>query len=151
MGVDTELYISKRWKVSDIREVAERRLGYKTKLRFHDFAPDYVKIDLYKGAELHRSLNVHTDSTIGGLPAVNINLRSNEEGYAILKGLAEVFGGLFQEADCDSDFIEIQPPEGEDGEFLLKECLKTDPACGRDSKLLGDMLINETWAKKYEE
>lgn len=145
MGVDTKLYISQRWGVRDIQDVVKSRLGFETKLRFHDFAPDYVTLDLLKGAEIHRMLHIHTDSTIGGLPSVLISLRSNEEGCAILKGLSEVFGGLFQENDCGNDFEEIQPPDGEDGEFLLKECLKKDPRTGQDSELLAEMLKKETW------
>lgn len=144
MGVDTRLNISQRWKVQDIRDVIENRLGYKTSITFHDFAPDFVSLT-FGTEDLARKLSVFTNSTVGGLPCVTLSFRSNEQGHKILRSLAEVFGGMFQESDCDSDFVEIQPPDGEDGEFFLKSCLKKNPESGRDEKLLAQMLKDGAW------
>jgi hypothetical protein len=147
MGVDTQLYISHRWNVEDVRDVLTRRLGYKVKTELSDSSPTYFRLIFNTGGEYDRILHVHTDSEIGGFPAINMNFRSNDEGIAILRKLAESFGGLFAEEDCSGTFEEIQAPDQGNAAYVLKECLKTNPRAGSDTDTLVEMLRSESWSR----
>lgn len=144
MGVDTRLYINPKWEVKDIKEVIEKRFKTTAKVNFHDFAPDYMTIQFkIPDGQYERLLHVHTKTEVGGLPAILLDFRSNEEGIAILKKLAETFGGLFNEADTDDIFESYDPPAKSEAEFLLDEAIKEDPENGRNIEKLINFLRKE--------
>lgn len=145
MGVDSHLYVSKRWNVSDIRDILTKRMGLKVTTRFHDFALDYVILHFEVEEGEYRSLNVHSDTNVGGFPAMLLSFRSNEQGIKILRKIAETTGGIFQEEDCSGDMQEIQPPDEGNASFVVKECLKANPRCGDDEKVLAVMLTEGSW------
>lgn len=146
MGVDTKLYISTVWTIQDIKDVIEKRFSVPVKLAFHEFAPEYITMEFQlPDSENPRLLHVHTNSFVGGLPAVNLGFRSNEEGHKILKTLAKTFGGLFQENDTGDGFQEFQKPGEGNIDFVIRQAIKDDPSLGDGGKNMVTYLAEEKW------
>lgn len=146
MGVDTRLFINKSWTIEDIKEVIQKRFSVPVKLNFHDWAPDYITMEFQlPKAENARLLHIHTNSFVGGLPAINIGFRSNPEGHEILKTLAKTFGGLFQEADTGDEFKEFQKPGEGNIDFVVRQAIKDDPSLGQGGEEMASYISEEKW------
>lgn len=146
MGVDTKLYIGHSWRIQDVKEVIEKRFSVPVKVECHEWAPEYVSLVFtMPGSENARTLHVFTDTTVGGIPALQLNFRANEEGHEILKTLAKTFGGLFQEYDTGDDFQEFQKPGEGNIDFVIKQAIKDDPSLGQGGKDMAAYLVEEKW------
>lgn len=146
MGVDTKLYIGQQWNIEDIKDVIEKRFDVPVTYEFHHFAPDYVVLKFQlRSAEHERGLHVHTKSHVGGLPAISLSFRSNDEGIQILKTLAETFGGLFTESDCGNTFEEYQKPGEGNIDFIIKEALKSDPTLSEGDYRMVQYIGEKKW------
>ncbi|MFA5937401.1 MAG: hypothetical protein WC822_06025 [Candidatus Paceibacterota bacterium] len=105
MGVDTKVYLNTRWNLDNIKTIIERTQNTKVEIESnHSFAPGYFTFTL---PEKKRIIHVHSYTTTPLGTATLLSMRSDEEGKQILKGIAEVVGGMFMDNDVDGkcDFI----------------------------------------------
>lgn len=148
MGVDTTLFISNRWNAQDIQQVIEKRFNTKVKLHFHDFAPQYISMQFHLSGNEDRTLNVFTDSELGGFKGISMSFTSNEEGQEVLQTLAKTFGGFFQKSDCDGDYGAFNAPDHGEIAFIVNEAIKSNPALGREHEQMAEYILKEKWKGK---
>lgn len=145
MGVDTKLFISHRWNVSDIRDVLQKFSEHKIKTEFHDFAPDYVTLNFTTRAGNDRLLHIFTDTQIGGIKSIGMHMHADLESQMILMALAETFGGMYQPKDNVEQFEAYQPTSEGNIDFIVNEALKHSPKLGHDYKGMAEFLSKEKW------
>ena len=102
MGVCTKLYISNRFTLEDIKTVIENHICKKVKVE----SCHKTSLGMYTFNFKERCMYVFTD---GGIPNhYCLSLGHNEEAIEIMKTIANVLGGLFEESDCEGKLEEIQ-------------------------------------------
>lgn len=104
MSVDTKLYISQRWEISDIKDILERTQQTKVKIHsHHDIAPGYFTFHM---DDIKRMIHVHTYVQLPTGSVIQLDMHSDEQGKSILRSIAKCLGGLFMDNDVD-DKIEV--------------------------------------------
>jgi hypothetical protein len=143
------LYISKEWSVTDIADVLQRRLETKVKIEFHDWALDYITLNLeYMGATLF--FHVHSDVHVAGLSARLISTHAGYEGILVLKKLADTFGGLYQESDTTEEFEAIPKPGEGNIDFVVRQAIKHNPELGSNDEAMAAYIKEEQWRAGFE-
>ena len=112
MGVDTRLLVRTSVSAEDVME-ALKALG-KTNVEYKaTFTPSYCNIifDATTKGWDKRMIHFHYNSSEDfGVPMNLLSLRYNDESVEILKTLAQIFGGIFQETDYDNQWESCQVP-----------------------------------------
>jgi len=101
MSVKTELYISNRFSIYDIKNVIESHLDAEVKID-QTGIPDLLEFYFtLKGDTRLMSVHINADAIIG--KATLLRLGSNEEGKEIMLTIAKVTGGLYVPEDTSDD------------------------------------------------
>jgi len=122
MSVDTKLYISNRYEVSDIKTIMEKHLNIKdARIDFHNHTPQMFTIN-FTFNKIKRMMFVHTYTKLPTGPCILLSLGANEDATMIMKSIANVIGGLFVENDCSGNMQIISGAASEeDGiDYFLK-------------------------------
>jgi len=128
MGCDADLYISKH-QFSDntsmfkmFKRIINEEFGDQiTDLRMVDNCDGGYWILYWHDKENKRQLNIHTDSNVGGFPAILLSLGSGDNSDKLLKAIGRKMGGMFASNDSDGKFEEFQDPMNGNEEWLLKQ------------------------------
>lgn len=102
MGVDSNLYINARYGTEDVAKLIEKHIplkeGSKVEI-INTHTPDYHVI-AFEPLDSHaRQLSCFTGSDTPLGPSTHLMYRSNDEGIAIFRALANVVGGYLEESD----------------------------------------------------
>lgn len=144
MGVDCKLYLNTRWSLTDIQKVMERVSATEVKVE-HTTFPDYLIFTMNGiGRMTHVWPAYHTP--MGSMHM--LSMASNPQGIKLLKGIAEVFGGLLQEEDV-TEKCEIITGAMTD-ENALPYFLKQSLMEGNDAESLDDLIATiKAWGLKH--
>jgi hypothetical protein len=123
MSVNTHLYLNPKWTIKDVCTVLENHFELeektitktvigiksfqkiKTEITWDIVCPDcfYIRFTL-KGSEPRNMFVVMGTQTPLGI-ANYLDLEYNDEAVMIMKKIASVLGGVFEENDCDGEKI----------------------------------------------
>lgn len=108
MSVDTHLYISQRYDLEDVMTILKNHLGIEdAKINFSNVtsAPQMFTIN-FTFNKKSRMMFCHTNSHLPTGPCILLSLGCNDDAVTIMKGIANVIGGLLEENDCNGN-VEI--------------------------------------------
>jgi len=131
MSVCTILHLNTRWELNDIKTVIERVTKDKVEVRSnHDTSIGFYWFMLTKKK---RQISVFTNNKTPIGSTTYLSMGANEEGHKILKAIAEVFGGIYMDNDCDGkyEFIEGNISDGDALAYFLKYAV-VDDGIGKD-------------------
>lgn len=130
MSVDTRLFVSNRWRVSDIQEVLENISGKKVKYS-STHCPDYSVLNFTYKTE-KRSMNVFANAELCGFVGNYMSLGSWGLSAEIMTKIAERLGGFLNLQDVNNEFQGF-PTLGEgDLDFHLKHAIINGETDGKD-------------------
>lgn len=97
MGVSTKLYLNTRWGLDDIKAIMERTQGKKVKIKSnHDIAPGFFTFTT--GGQ---DVSVFINDQIPTGTATMLMMYATDEAHKLLKGIADVLGGILMDSDYD--------------------------------------------------
>lgn len=128
MGVDAKLYISKtqftdsramfRFFEQLIKEIFGEQVV--TKEIANDTDGDYWMM-YWSDNISNRQLNIFTNSSVGGFPAVSLSLGAGDNSDKLLNHIGRKMGGIFTGNDCGNNYKVFQDPMEGNEEWLLKQ------------------------------
>jgi hypothetical protein len=122
MGVNTQLLINSKYQINDIVRVIERTRQTKVTVNTtHDY--NYLRLsfkDGVTGEERDMSIFLNCTKSIGNFTLLDLGMWGSSVG--IMENIAEVFGGLICENDCEDKWEFINGVMNENNSlFLWKE------------------------------
>jgi len=148
MSVTTNLYLNTRWELDDIKKVIERITGEKVEVTSnHDTSIGFYHFILPK---MQRQISVFTDSRTPIGHATSLSLGANEQGHKLLKDIAEVFGGIYIDNDCEgkAEIINGAMDEGDALPYFIKYAIVDDGVDADD--INGFLKSMHTWHQRIE-
>ena len=114
MSVSTHLYVSHRYGVEDVKTVLEKHLhATDVKIKSADVAPQMF-VMTFKINDSNRQMYCHTDSHLPTGSCMLLSLGHNQEAIDIMRGIADVLGGILEERDCEGKLEVIEGDLWED-------------------------------------
>lgn len=129
MGVDTNLWISARWEVDDVRDILIREYGTSVRYTTHDMIPTMVGVHFSVGKEERMMYFHHSVRTpLGTCHLLSLNFHGLS--VEVMRKIAGVLGGLLQENDCNEQYelIEGNMSEGDALPYFIKYAIIHDGA-----------------------
>jgi hypothetical protein len=126
MSICTQLYLNTRWELDDIKTVIERVTGDKVEVKSnHDTSIGFYWFLLTKKK---RQISVFTNNRTPIGSTTYLSMGANDEGHKILKAIAEVFGGIYVDNDCDGkcELINGNIDDGDALAYFLKYAIVDD-------------------------
>ena len=126
MGVDTHLYLNSKHELRDIATVIERTAKTKVVIESqHNINPGYF---IFQLPELKRMIHVHVNTTTPIGNCTLLDFSANEQAHDIFRKVADVFGGIFMDNDCDGqcEFIPGQLDENNALPYFIKYAIIHD-------------------------
>jgi len=106
MSVNTHLYVSHRYDVDDVKTVLEKHLhATDCKVETYNNIPQMVSLH-FKINDHDRHMFCHTHSHLPTGPCMLLSLGYNQEAIDIMRGIADVLGGIL--SDCEEKLEIIQ-------------------------------------------
>ncbi len=136
MGVDTHLYLSKRWSADDIWTVIERTQETTVEVEsHHDIGIGYFDFRFVVGKGT-RMMHVHTDAALPTGPATLLSLGADPQAVGIMRDIANCLGGLLEESDSTGNLEAIDGNmSDEDGlQYFLKYAIVHDGVGHEDER-----------------
>ena len=105
MSVSTHLYVSHRYGVEDVKTVLEKHL-HATDVKIKSaVAPQMFRVT-FKINDSNQQIYCHTDGHLPTGPCMLLSLGCNQEAIDIMRGIADVLGGIL--SDCEEKLEIIQ-------------------------------------------
>ena len=122
MGISTKLHISNsKYNIEDIAEILSNELLVSDVQKSRpENSSGYYTLQ-FKLNNKNRNLNIFTNSNVGGLPCMTLDLASDQDSTSLFKSLGLALGGVFVENDCNDQSIVFQDKSKENLEYLVKK------------------------------
>lgn len=121
MGIATKLHINNfKYNADDVKILLESQPLVKdvTKIEETNSAGYYTIGFVLNGSQ--RQLNIFTNSNVGGLPCLTLDLASDPDSRNLFRSMGYYLGGVFVEDDCSAKSMVYQDRSTGNLEFLVK-------------------------------
>lgn len=135
MGVDVKLFVNQKWNVSKL-ETLIRGLGYQITGADHKGDHSFVRVS-YEGEHVAQ-LYVGISNEYGGLDGIIIAAGSRDKTIFMLRRMAKVIGGFYQDEAKGNDWEDFQDPHNGNARFVLDHVILRDQRT--DGSKLSDLV-----------
>lgn len=121
MGMATKLHINNlKYNSDDVKFLLEKQPKVKDVAKIKETnSAGYYTIN-FKLNEVNRQLNIFTNSNVGGLPCLTLDLASDPDSRELFQSMGTTLGGVFVEDDCSGKSMVYQDQSHGNLEFWVK-------------------------------
>lgn len=151
MGVDTKLYVPKRFGLNDIKTVIEKHLNTTVKVKDCSKTSIGMFIFTFPYKEQDQAMFVHSDagSPLGSFTM--LSMRHDNKSEYIMRTIGSVLGGLLHARDCTEKYEELRGMlDEEDGLSYFVKYAAIHNELNSNDDIEGLVESIKKWRKKNE-